>query len=395
MRSLAEHLQMVMGRVRPLEPLALPLLDANGCVRAADVEAPSDVPAFHSSAVVGYAARAADIAMASPQAVLPVRELPIGSQVSPGCVVPVGVGTPLPYGSDCVIPAEYTDRGAPIVRVGRAVARAENVSLAGSQVRKGTTLLTVGQTLGSREIALLAAVGIGKVPAYPRPRIAVLTTGTELIDTGRIRPVPVGPMSKPDINGVSLACAVVEAGALSYRVGPVADDPVRLRKILDDQLGRADMVVTTGGIGTEPDDVLRPVLATMGTVDFAFVAMEPGRVQGTGSLGASNVPLIALPGEPTAAFVGFEMFVRPVVRRLMGHSEVFAPRIRAALTEPFAGGPDVTTVVPVEVDDGRATPVGRGMRALVRANGLAVVASPHADLAAGDEVTVMMLETPG
>src|SRR5690606_20744871 len=118
-------------------------------------------------------------------------------------------------------------------------------------------------------------------------------------------------------------------------VGPVADDPVRLRKILDDQLGRADMVVTTGGIGTEPDDVLRPVLATMGTVDFAFVAMEPGRVQGTGSLGASNVPLIALPGEPTAACVGFEMFVRPVVRRLMGHSEVFAPRIRAALTEPF------------------------------------------------------------
>lgn len=375
MRSLAEHLQMVMGRVRPLEPLALPLLDANGCVLAADVEAPSDVPAFHSSAVVGYAARAADIAMASPQAVLPVRELPIGSQVSPGCVVPVGVGTPLPYGSDCVIPAEYRPRRPDRPRGPRGGACRECVP-GRKPGPEGHHLLTVGQTLGSREIALLAAVGIGKVPAYPRPRIAVLTTGTELIDTGRIRPVPVGPMSKPDINGVSLACAVVEAGALSYRVGPVADDPVRLRKILDDQLGRADMVVTTGGIGTEPDDVLRPVLATMGTVDFAFVAMEPGRVQGTGSLGASNVPLIALPGEPTAAFVGFEMFVRPVVRRLMGHSEVFAPRIRAALTEPFAGGPDVTTVVPVEVDDGRATPVGRGMRALVRANGLAVVASP-------------------
>jgi molybdopterin molybdotransferase len=199
-------------------------------------------------------------------------------------------------------------------------------------------------------------------------------------------------MSKPDINGVALACAVVEAGALSYRVGPVADDPVRLRKILDDQLGRADMVVTTGGIGTEPDDVLRPVLATMGTVDFAFVAMEPGRVQGTGSLGASNVPLIALPGEPTAAFVGFELFVRPVVRRLMGHSEVFAPRVQAELTEDVSGGSEVTTMVPVEVTEGRATPVGSGMRALVRANGLAVVAPPRVDLAAGDEVTVMMLE---
>lgn len=392
MRSLAEHLQVVMGRVRPLEPLALPLLDANGCVLAADVEAHSDVPAFHASAVVGYAARAADIAMASPTSVLPLRELPTGSALAPGCVVPVGVGTPLPYGSDCVIPAEYTDRGVPVVRVGRAVPRAANVSLAGSQVRKGTTLLTVGQVLGSREIALLAALGIGKVPAYPRPRIAVITTGTELIDTGRIRPAPVGPLSKPDINGVSLACAVVEAGALTYRVGPVADDPVRLRKILDDQLGRADMVVTTGGIGTDPEDVLRPVLATMGTVDFAFVAMEPGRVQGTGSLGSSNVPLIALPGEPTAAFVGFELFVRPVVRRLMGHSEVFAPRVPAALTEGVSGKPDVTTVVPVTVAEGRATPVGDGMRALVRANGLAVVAPPRTDVAAGEQVTVMMLE---
>ncbi len=392
MRSLAEHLQMVMGRVRPLEPLALPLLDANGCVLAADVAAPNDIPIQHAAAVVGYAARAGDVAMASPQSVLALRELPVGAQLAPGCVVPVAAGAPLPYGSDCVIPAEYTDRGVPVVRVGRAVARAENVVLAGSQVKRGTTLLTIGQVLGSREIALLAAIGIGKVPAYPRPRIAVLTTGSELVDTGRVRPLPAGAQVKPDINGVSLACAVVEAGALSYRVGPVADDPVRLRKILDDQLGRADMVVTTGGLGSQPDDVLRPVLATMGTVDFAFVALEPGRVQGTGSLGASNVPLIALPGDPWAAFVGFELFVRPVVRRLMGHAEVFAPRRQVELTETVRGGPDVTTMVPVEIVGEQATPVGAGMRALVRANALAVVAPPHGHLQRGDTVTAILLE---
>jgi len=394
MRSLAEHLQMVMGRVRPLEPLALPLLDANGCVLAADVAAPTDIPPFHTSAVVGYAARAADIATASPQSVLALRELPVGSQLAPGCVIPVGVGVPLPYGSDCVIPAEYTDRGVPVLRVGRGVKRAENVTLAGGQVRRGTTLLNLGQALGSREIALLAAIGIGKVPAYPRPRIAVLTTGSELVDPGRIRALPAPALAKPDVNGVALACAVVEAGALSYRVGPVADDPARLRKILDDQLGRADMVVTTGGIGTQPDDVLRPVLATMGTVDFAFVAMAPGRVQGVGSLGASNVPLIALPGEPTAAFVGFEVFVRPVVRRLMGHAEVFAARRQVTLTEPVHGQPDVTTMVPVEVLDDLATPVADGMRARVRVNALAVVTPPHVELSRGDLVTAMLLEQP-
>jgi len=204
--------------------------------------------------------------------------------------------------------------------------------------------------------------------------------------------MPVDPRAKPDVNGVSMACAVVEAGALSYRVGPVADDPVRLRKILDDQLGRADMVVTTGGIGTEPDDVLRPVLATMGTVDFAFVAMAPGRVQGTGSLGSSNVPLIALPGDPAAAFVGFELFVRPVIRRLMGHAEVFPVREQVELAEAVGGEPDVTTLVPVTVVDGAATPVGEGVRALTRANALAVVTPPHVELHKGETVMAIRLE---
>lgn len=393
MRSLAEHLQLVVSRVRPLEPLGLPLLDANGCVLAVDVTAPHDVPAFHQSAVVGYAARAGDIAMASPTSVLALREVPVGMPLAPGTVMRVGVGSPLPYGSDCVIPAEYTDQATPVVRVGRNVARAANVTLSGSQIKRGTVLLQTGQILRSREIALLAAIGVGKVPAYPRPRIAVITTGTELIDTGRIRPQAVGAgLQKPDVNGVALACAVVESGALSYRVGPVSDDPVRLRKILDDQLGRADMVVTTGGIGSDPGDVLRPVLATMGTVDFAWVALDPGRVQGTGSLGTSNVPLIALPGEPTAAFVGFELFVRPVVRRLMGQSDVFGRRRQVELAEPLRGGADVTTVVPVAVTDGVAAPVGSGILALTQANALAVVPPSSSAVDRGETVMAVMLE---
>jgi molybdopterin molybdotransferase len=389
MRSLAEHLQLVMSRVRPLEPLALPLLDANGCVLAVDVTAPADIPAFPCSAAVGYAARAGDVVMASPTSVLQMRELPYGSGLAPGCLVPVAVGTPIPFGADCVIPIENTDRGAPIVRVGKSVSRGENIDLAGSQVRAGSTLLTVGQVLGSREIALLAAIGVGKVPAYPRPRVAVITTGTELYDTSRVRTTGAGAV-KPDINGVSMACAIVEAGALSYRVGPVDDDPVLLRKILDDQLGRADMVVTTGGIGSDPDDVVRPVLATMGTVDFAWVALDPGRVQGMGSLGSSNVPLLALPGEPTAAF---ELFVRPVVRRLMGHSEVFGQREQARLQEAVTGKPGETRMIPARIEDGAAAGLGAGVESLVHANCLIVVPPDTATLEAGSKVTVVHLET--
>lgn len=392
MRSLAEHLQLVMSRVRPLEPLALPLLDANGCVLAVDVTAPADIPAMHCSAVAGYAARAGDIVMASPTSVLQLRELLPGSGLAPGCVVPVAVGSPIPYGADCVLPVENTDRGAPIVRVGKAVSRGDNIMMAGSQVRAGSTLLNVGQVLGSREIALLAAIGVGKVPAYPRPRVAVITTGTELYDTSRVRTTGAGA-TKPDVNGVSMACAVVEAGALSYRVGPIDDDPVLLRKILDDQLGRADMVVTTGGIGSDPDDVLRPVLATMGTVDFAWVALDPGRVQGMGSLGSSNVPLLALPGEPTAAFVSFELFVRPVVRRLMGHSDVFGERRQVRLEQAITGRAGETRMIPAHTEDDAATPLGAGVESLVHANTLIVVPPDTAEIAAGQSVTVVHLET--
>lgn len=390
MRSLAEHLQLVMSRVRPLEPLALPLLDANGCVLAVDVTAPANVPAYHESAIAGYAARASDIAMAASTAVLPMRTLIPGSRLSPGCVVPVTEGSPLPYGADCVIPVGYTDGGAPVVRVSSSVEQGENVIMAGSEVRQGDVLLSAGEVLRSREIALLAAIGIGKVTAHPRPRIAVITTGTELYDTSRSRAPGVGAY-KPDVNGVALACSVVETGALSYRVGPVDDDPAVLRKILDDQLGRADMVVTTGGIGSQPEDVLRPVLATMGTVDFAWVALEPGKVQGVGSLGSSNVPLIALPGNPAAAFVGSELFVRPVVRRLMGYKDAFGPRREVEITEELVGSDEISTFFPVSVDGDKATPLGWSVTDLTHADALVLLPPGRSRADVGETLTAMFM----
>lgn len=391
MRSLAEHLQLVMSRVQPLEPLALPLLDANGCVLAVDITAPANVPAYHESATVGYAARAADIAMASPTSVLPMRELAPGSRLAPGCVIQVGKVAPLPYGADCVVPLESAERVPQGVLISGSVEQGENVTMAGTGVRQGDVLMSAGQVLHSREIALLAALGIGKVPAHPRPRIAVITTGTELYDTSKSR-APGPGAYKPDINGVALACAVVETGALSYRVGPVDDDPVVLRKILDDQLGRADMVVTTGGIGAQPDDVLRPVLATMGTVDFAWVALEPGKVQGVGSLGSSNVPLIALPGDPAAAFVGCELFVRPVVRRLMGRPDAFGARREVELTQDLTGIDDMSTLVPVSVEGEMATPIGTGVNDLIDADALVLLPPTRPKVLAGERATALFME---
>lgn len=390
MRSLSEQFELLLGRVRPLEPLALPLLDARGCVAAADVVAPIDLPAVHMCEASGYAARAADITTASSKSVLSLRELGAGLQLAPGSVIPVAAGAPLPPGADCVIPADATDRGTPVVRVSQAVRRGGNVLQAGADIRKGTTVVSVGTLITARHVGLLAAIGVGRLQAYPRPRVAVITTGSELLDPAKIRgAVPPGHIV--DIDGPTLACAVVDAGALSYRVGPIPDDPAILRKVIDDQLGRADMVVTTGGIGMDPRDVLRPVLATMGTVDFAWIALEPGQVQGVGSLGSSNVPLLALPGDPAASVVSFELFVRPVVRRLMGRSDLFRPRVEVPVGDQLTGRVDVTSMVPVRLDEGQAWPNGHGVRALLTADGLAILAPGVSSVAAGSTVQVMLL----
>lgn len=266
--SVDEHLADILAAVRPLEPIELQLPDAQGCVLVEDVVVEVSLPPFDNSSMDGYAVRTVDVEGASEEfpAVLTVigdvaagmAELPT---VGPGEAARIMTGAPLPPGAQAVVPVEWTDggtgggaattmraaSGAPEgasgeVRVHRPAEPGAHVRERGSDVRSGDLALEAGTVLGPPQIGLLAAVGRGSVRVRPRPRVVVMSTGSELTQPGEV--LAEGQIY--DSNSFALAAAARDAGAISYRVGAVTDDADALRATIEDQLVRADLLVTTG-----------------------------------------------------------------------------------------------------------------------------------------------------
>ena len=402
MRSVDEHRRIALEAVSPLEPITLPLLDAAGCVLAEDVTAAWPLPSFDNSSMDGYAVLAADVATASadsPVELAVVDDVPAGyratERVSPGRAIRIMTGAPLPDGADAVVPVEATDAGTQRVRVASPVDAGSYIRRAGEDVVAGTPVLEVGTVLTARSIALATAVGRAEVRVHPRPRVVVISTGNELVDPG----VPLRHGLIADSNSVMLVTAAREAGATAYRAGPVPDDEDRLMATLDDQLVRADLVITSGGVSMGAYDTVKAVLSRIGTVEFVKVAMQPGMPQGFGVLGDDAVPIATLPGNPVSAYVSFEIFVRPLIRRMMGFRDVHRPVVSAVCTAPFdsPAGKTQFARVQLRVEDGRyvAHPEGAQgshiLGGLARADALAVVPPEVTRIEAGDLITVIDL----
>ena len=397
------HLDRILEVVRPLPELDLTLLDAHGCVLAEDIVATAPLPNFDNSAMDGYAVRASDLVTATETTpvVLPVvGDIAAGSSgvysVQPGLCVRIMTGAPLPAGADAVVPVEWTDAGLAQVSIARAPALGDNVRQAGEDVAAGATVLARGTYLQAAQLGLIAAVGRGRVRARPKPRVVVVSTGTELVELGE----PLGPGQIYDSNGYTLAAAAREAGAIAYRVGPVGDDPREVISTIEDQLIRADIVVTTGGVSVGAHDVVRDVIGRIGDVRFSRVAMQPGQPQAFGTIGEDKVPFFGLPGNPVSALVSFEVFVRPAIRRMLGSEPIQRPRVRARLTQTLTSpsGRRQFVRVRLTVEDGEyvATPVGGSgshlIASMAHANALADVPEEITELPAGTPVPVMVLE---
>lgn len=358
MRSVEEHLQTVLAGVVPLDPIDLGLLDAQGCILEEDVAAPWPLPSFDNSAMDGYAVREEDVVDASPERPVTLRvidDVPAGYRASvavrPGSAIRIMTGAPIPDGADGIVPVEQTDGGLPQVQVRAPVAVGAHIRRKGEDVPIGARMLRRGAVVGPREIAVLAAVGRARVSVHPRPRVVVMSTGSELVELGGV-PVPGMIM---DSNGPTIAAAVTEAGAVAYRVGPVKDDAASLVATLEDQLVRADLVVTTGGVSAGAYDTVKTVLSRLGSVDFVKVAMRPGMPQGHGLIGPDRTPIVTLPGNPVAAYVSFEVFVRPIIRRMLGYEQLHRPIVRATVLSPMrspAGKRQFARAV-LDVQDGR------------------------------------------
>ncbi|MEU8706000.1 gephyrin-like molybdotransferase Glp [Streptomyces sp. NPDC048565] len=429
--SVDEHLDDILAAVKPLEPIELQLPDAQGCVLVEDVVVEVSLPPFDNSSMDGYAVRISDVEGASeefPAVLTVIGDVAAGDvglagdrSVGPGEAARIMTGAPLPKGAEAVVPVEWTDGGtgggpasamrahsdAPEgasgeVRVHRSVEPRAHVRAKGSDVTPGDLALRAGSVVGPPQIGLLAAIGRSTVRVRPRPRVVVLSTGSELVQPGD--ELTAGRIY--DSNSFALTAAARDAGAIAYRVPAVADDAETLRATIDDQLIRADIVVTTGGVSVGAYDVVKEALSSVGDedepgsgVDFRTLAMQPGKPQGFGSIGPDHTPLLALPGNPVSSYVSFELFVRPAILALMGIEDVHRPTVRAtlnadeALTSPAGRRQFLRGTY--DAESGTVTPVGGPgshlIAALAQADALIVLPEDVTKAEPGTEAEVVLL----
>ncbi|QCR19053.1 molybdopterin molybdotransferase MoeA [Agrococcus sp. SGAir0287] len=406
MRTVEEHLGAVLALVRPLGTRVVPVQVAHGAVLRVPVLAANDIPAFDNSAMDGFAVRHADVAAASADA--PVRlavvaDVPAGSGADPrleaGQAARIMTGAALPSDADAIVPFEDTLGGladsldtAAVVAAPRAAG--VFVRRAGQDVRRGDVVLEAGVRMGPLQCSAAAAAGVGELVVSERPRVAVVSTGSELVEPGAA--LTRGRI--PDSNGVLLASLARDAGADVVLQATIDDEGAGLRRLVD-ELARTDLVILSGGVSAGAYEVVRTELAD--AMDFVRVAMQPGKPQGLGRLPSGTV-LVGLPGNPVSAAVSFETFVRPALLAMQGRVGGERPRLRLPATQGWTTPPRRRQHLPAVVD--RSDPArwtvapasagGSGSHlagGLGRAEAYVVVPAEVEAVAVGDLVDVMLI----
>jgi len=311
--------------MKPVGMETVTLAASLGRVLAQTIRAPLDVPPFDRSNVDGFALRAEDVATASETApvslALNAEDIACGTspslEVVTGTATPIATGGPLPRGADAVVMIEQSDPAGRNVLIRRALTPGQNISFAGSDIALGETLLRHGALIGSREIGMLAACGLAEVTVYRRPRVAVLSTGNELVQPG----LPLPPAAIYDSNGPIVTAAVQENGGEPHFLGAVPDDPAALETTLRQALDAADMVILSGGTSKSAGDLTHRIVARLGAPGIIAhgVALKPGKPLCLAV--ADGKPVVILPGFPTSAMFTFHDFIVPVLRAMSGLPE--------------------------------------------------------------------------
>lgn len=338
MISVEQAIAQVLSRIPVLEPERVGLLEALGRVLAQDVISDIDVSPFDNSAMDGYALRAADIASGSveaPVALRVVEHIPAGVEprvaVGPGEASRIMTGAPMPAGADAVVMVERTRTGereggaGGTVEILTSAKVGENIRLRGEEVRAGDAVMLTGEVVGAAAIGLAASVGHTTLLVGRRPRVAIVSTGDELVDIAQ-KP---GPGQIRNSNTYSIAAQVLQAGAEPHVLGIARDNEESTRALLS-RAPEFDVMVSTGGVSMGDFDVVKTVLEELGELDFWKVAMRPGAPQTFGTIGGT--PFFGLPGNPTSTMVGFEMFVRPSLRKMAGSTALQRPSVTATLS---------------------------------------------------------------
>jgi len=404
MLSVAEASARILEQMAPLPAERVALLDALGRVLAEPAHAPMTLPAWDNSAMDGYAVRAADIDIATAERPVRLRVLETVAAgafptqgVGEGEAIRIMTGAPLPDGADTVVRLEDTDAGTSDVLVRDARDARRNIRPRGEDFREGDALVEAGASLGAAQLGVLASIGRASLEVHRQPRVAILGSGDELVDLDRFHEALAGRKIVSS-NGYTLHALVRDAGGVPINLGIARDDPMSLRDHLARSAG-CDLLLTSAGVSVGEFDYTRDVMSALG-VDMKFwrVRMRPGAPLGFGVLG--GMPWIGLPGNPVSAMVTFELFVRPVIRRMLGHARLFRRPVSVVLEEPVSIGARLTHFLRCIVsnrEDGTLTakltgPQGSGiLTSMTRANALLVVPEDQPRVDAGDTLHALPL----
>lgn len=401
MRPLHEAQRDVLASLELLPVQRVDLADAVGLALAEPVIAGHDLPPFANSAMDGYAVIAADVA--APPVVLPVLEdVAAGSvptqPVGPGTAIKIMTGAPMPAGADAVVPVEDTEPGVGQVRILAAVPAGESVRPVGDDVAAGTVVLETGERLGPAQLGVCASLGYASPLVRRRPRVAILSTGDEIVppETATLEPGKIR-----DANRFTLHGALQELGAEVLDFGIVGDDADALRSQFANAAAAADVVVSSGGVSMGEYDLVKHLLAELGSVDFWKVAMKPAKPFAFGRL--ADTPFFGLPGNPVSVAVAFEQFLRPALLHMMGSANLFRPRVKAILEQGVKTDPKKIVFLRVSVayaQDGvmRARlSGGQGsniLTALAAADAYAAIPVGVGEVEAGSIVELEMMQMP-
>ena len=406
LRSVEEQLARVLAAVRTLPGETVPTPESAGRTLAAPAVAAHDIPLFDNSAMDGFAVRAADVATAGPDTPIALRvvaDLPAGVSADPplaaGETARIMTGSPTPTAADAIVPFEATAGGLAnsldVIHVLEAPAPGAFIRRRGADLRAGDVVVEAGQRMGAFQVAAAVAAGADEVTVARAPRVAVVSTGSELIAPGET--VRRGLI--PDSNGPLLTGLVADADAEVVMIARVSDDGTAVAQVTADaRAAGADVIIFTGGVSAGAYEPVRAAFDGHGEVEFAKISMQPGKPQAFGTVGDGCL-VFGLPGNPVSVAVSFEVFVRPALLALQGRSVIHRAHLTMTAAESWKTPPGRRQYLPAVVDLAArtvrpATAGGSGSHlagGLAQASAFAIVPAEVAVVAVGDELDVMLV----